>query len=559
MASIDLKSVQLTVRYGGVGPRPRKKRVHSKVKTGCATCRTRRVKCDETKPACNQCTKGKRECPGYHSNIWLFQPRTDTSRSDSLAASTVRPPPSFLPFEDAAGFTSFQYYFEVTQQHLSRFFAAMMSPSFKGKAAIAEAEGVSSTFWQTTFPRLVCAQPIVRQGLLAMTVAHRRLEDTQVPFTTDPDSLKVHVDTLTSLRKNWNTLSVDTILLVSMQLAVAELAAGPSESGLSYLRSGHNIIKQRRVEPESFSAHSAETHIEDFQKAIELMYGAFFCKVDRERATVMDGEEYVALNKPVLPAVALYLPFESLEQAMGGLDAITTCGQRLIAADPETVLQEDIDMLHEQAQSWLRGFANLEITLNADPTFTDQSGLVLIHIHGLLALIYSSVPKTELDYDSHTETFERIIRLVKKYLRVANGKVHDGALPWGISLVNPLFIVATKCREAHIRAYVHQTFNRLRIMAGPWTSCAAYQIASRISRMEFNLASGLDAWMRIPGKDRIRVHSIAFACETTIRLRYKDGQASGRQPLQEHKFTIKPCSQQILLNKVSRIMVLSLA
>ncbi|WPG99404.1 Hypothetical protein R9X50_00221800 [Acrodontium crateriforme] len=33
-----------------------------RVKTGCYTCRERRVKCDESRPACEKCRRGKREC-----------------------------------------------------------------------------------------------------------------------------------------------------------------------------------------------------------------------------------------------------------------------------------------------------------------------------------------------------------------------------------------------------------------------------------------------------------------------------------------------------------------
>lgn len=32
---------------------------------GCKLCRARRIKCDETKPACLKCLKSKRQCPGY--------------------------------------------------------------------------------------------------------------------------------------------------------------------------------------------------------------------------------------------------------------------------------------------------------------------------------------------------------------------------------------------------------------------------------------------------------------------------------------------------------------
>ncbi|KAG4439885.1 hypothetical protein IFR05_004609, partial [Cadophora sp. M221] len=38
---------------------------HAKVKTGCITCRKRRVKCDETRPSCLRCLKYGTQCSGY--------------------------------------------------------------------------------------------------------------------------------------------------------------------------------------------------------------------------------------------------------------------------------------------------------------------------------------------------------------------------------------------------------------------------------------------------------------------------------------------------------------
>ncbi|KAL2268141.1 hypothetical protein VTJ83DRAFT_2987 [Remersonia thermophila] len=39
---------------------------------GCQMCRQRRIKCDETKPVCNQCIKARRQCPGYRDEFDLI-------------------------------------------------------------------------------------------------------------------------------------------------------------------------------------------------------------------------------------------------------------------------------------------------------------------------------------------------------------------------------------------------------------------------------------------------------------------------------------------------------
>ncbi|CAH2355425.1 hypothetical protein CLIB1423_26S00518 [[Candida] railenensis] len=46
----------------------RKKIMHTRTRTGCLTCKRRRVKCDEGKPGCNNCLKSNRKCDGYAEN-----------------------------------------------------------------------------------------------------------------------------------------------------------------------------------------------------------------------------------------------------------------------------------------------------------------------------------------------------------------------------------------------------------------------------------------------------------------------------------------------------------
>ncbi|PCG89789.1 Hypothetical protein PENO1_102650 [Penicillium occitanis (nom. inval.)] len=43
----------------------KKRPIHRRSNNGCITCRIRRVKCDEAKPACKRCTSTGRRCDGY--------------------------------------------------------------------------------------------------------------------------------------------------------------------------------------------------------------------------------------------------------------------------------------------------------------------------------------------------------------------------------------------------------------------------------------------------------------------------------------------------------------
>ncbi|KAF2722860.1 hypothetical protein K431DRAFT_221480 [Polychaeton citri CBS 116435] len=54
-----------TLPSGMIGARKTGKEIKRRTKTGCLTCRKRRIKCDEGHPTCRNCQKSKRECLGY--------------------------------------------------------------------------------------------------------------------------------------------------------------------------------------------------------------------------------------------------------------------------------------------------------------------------------------------------------------------------------------------------------------------------------------------------------------------------------------------------------------
>ncbi|KAF2091582.1 hypothetical protein K490DRAFT_32436 [Saccharata proteae CBS 121410] len=55
------------------GP-PKNPKLRKRTKTGCLTCRKRRIKCDEARPICRNCTKSKRHCEGYNQRVIFKSP-----------------------------------------------------------------------------------------------------------------------------------------------------------------------------------------------------------------------------------------------------------------------------------------------------------------------------------------------------------------------------------------------------------------------------------------------------------------------------------------------------
>lgn len=66
--------------------------------TGCGTCRSRHVKCDETRPFCQNCQHQNLPCPGYERQLNWVKEDTDAdadAHHDSSGADRVFRRPLF--------------------------------------------------------------------------------------------------------------------------------------------------------------------------------------------------------------------------------------------------------------------------------------------------------------------------------------------------------------------------------------------------------------------------------------------------------------------------------
>jgi hypothetical protein len=79
-------------------PRPGTKRKITRTRTGCQTCRDRKVKCGEEKPQCLNCQRTNHVCPGY-APATVFKARRGSRQQQPDSASPGEtdgsiPPPS---------------------------------------------------------------------------------------------------------------------------------------------------------------------------------------------------------------------------------------------------------------------------------------------------------------------------------------------------------------------------------------------------------------------------------------------------------------------------------
>ncbi|KAA8568375.1 hypothetical protein EYC84_007411 [Monilinia fructicola] len=119
-------------------PAPRRRKGGPKVKTGCQTCKIRRVKCDEAKPSCKRCVSTGRRCDGYATDLKRLSPEVQS-------VSEIQRIPTLLPgtVEERR---AFQYFVSNTATELSGYF--------------------DSSFWEHLILQASVTEPSLRYAIL---------------------------------------------------------------------------------------------------------------------------------------------------------------------------------------------------------------------------------------------------------------------------------------------------------------------------------------------------------------------------------------------------------
>ncbi|CZS82995.1 unnamed protein product [Fusarium graminearum] len=148
----DMVQVLIERSAASGASRPRQRAYHTKSRTGCRTCKIRKVRCDEQQPACDRCTSTARVCDGYAPH----KPSSSISQSPSPQRHNS-PNPTVdlrlvLPRQSPEEVRSYSYFLEVTAPSLAGSFYA--------------------DFWLSELPRVCLSDPAIWHAVVSLGSAH---------------------------------------------------------------------------------------------------------------------------------------------------------------------------------------------------------------------------------------------------------------------------------------------------------------------------------------------------------------------------------------------------
>ncbi|KAJ8119094.1 hypothetical protein OPT61_g60 [Boeremia exigua] len=206
---------------------------YKRTKTGCKTCRIRRVKCDEERPSCLKCTSTGRSCDGY------TQHQGDSERQISSYAQVKSTWPS-RALAALPGFGNDMYYLE--------FYYYCVGPKLSGT--------FDTEFWSRTILQMAHAEPGVRTALIALGHLNRYQSGTlqharQTAITMESEDRRFWVNYNKAIRHLITHMTVPSFsaevgLVLCLLFACIEFLQANVDVAFTHIRSGLNIVRELR-------------------------------------------------------------------------------------------------------------------------------------------------------------------------------------------------------------------------------------------------------------------------------------------------------------------------
>ncbi|KAK7182485.1 hypothetical protein DPSP01_010641 [Paraphaeosphaeria sporulosa] len=215
-----------------VADNERKRAKHTRSKRGCAVCRLRKVRCDETRPACTKCNSTGRKCEGY-PDVTLWKPHA--------SPQIIRP--KIATAESSAEQRSFAYFCRNT----SREFAAPFG----------------NEFWKCLVLQVAERERCVKQAIVALGALHESFTDQYLPphlqsplaphhlhrpsWNLTNLATKSYTTALRELQKHIMPDAYDDLhvsLLCCILLTSFEWLRGSYAAAITHLKSGLYILRQ---------------------------------------------------------------------------------------------------------------------------------------------------------------------------------------------------------------------------------------------------------------------------------------------------------------------------
>ncbi|PNP76662.1 hypothetical protein FNYG_10081 [Fusarium nygamai] len=446
-----------------------------KVRTGCLTCKTRRVKCDEGKPTCARCIRGDFVCDGYETQptkheVVLVPP------AQVLPVKFLPLAPSTLPGLDGHSVP----YLDAFRYHVA--------PELSGSFYMDFCEGtiLTGVHQDDSIRQLVLAL-----GALTLAIADDARDTKQTIAQAKPSPLKVwgpssvknrnHAASLKHYLKGVQGLrerlkldpahvSVRTMTVMTILMALFEILQGNHRSVDSILKSVTALLNEHLARERSTEGSKDEI------TSVQHTFLCFSMMCQYSRQIISAIPIYMQINTVSAtepPVFGVDLP----KSLLGRWRLFNSAMMAYIGQAHGVVAMKDTEfiksfhqrgrILYKQALSWREV---IRAYLKSDLDEDHLHRLKLLEIHCIISEIHLDcilIP-CDLSYDRYEETFKTLLDDCTAWLKqqVRNGVPRHITLGEGILV--PLSGIARLCRVHNVRMEALHLIQSITWQEGAW-------------------------------------------------------------------------------------------
>lgn len=531
----------------------RLKRTHNKVRTGCITCRKRRVKCDERKPGCERCAKGDRVCEGYRdvNSKYVEQPRRNADSTVLLPRPNLSNFSTFLDEDNMA--EPFVAFLESTAPRMAACFASMIESIIEDKLTVLHLADKAQYLWKTLIPSASQHDTATRYGAVALSSLHQSLETAQTSAWQNQPFAKYYSKAISAVKEGQCSSSHDQILLPCILFAHCELLMGSSSDALAHILSGTRIISGIQSTGESLPAIVTGV--------IEPVLNGFVAK-SQISGQINSGFYFpVATNALVAELEPVPSCFTSLADADRSLSNVLYRTLMLQALGQPSD-RHLATATRKYANGWSVAFDAFRFASMNDVPELKRWHLFLLAEHRMVQLLLKSMPpEADNNYQHATADFRVMFAQIQTFLieQTQQCDVEEGVrqmFPLHPGFIAPLFFIAIHCRVGEIRNNALELLRDLNITEGHWNSCLAHAIASKVVEMSEEVMLQKARPSGTPGiiPHNVKPLSLEWTSGSRLRLQYLEfGSASSRSDVGEVFIEQRTCQHNVSMSWVSAV------
>ncbi|KAE8422706.1 Alpha/Beta hydrolase protein [Aspergillus pseudocaelatus] len=449
-----------------------------KSKTGCRTCRARRVKCDETPGSCRNCISTGRKC---EYDIQRLPRRLPGNRptAESIVLST-----------NIAG--GFRWKITSDERRCFSFFQHQSLPTIVGY--------FDSPLWQKLVLQMSQVDQAVYHAVVAFAAIHADYEARGNPVTIndlDNSWQRFAIDQcgrayalLTARSASQDPNLQEVTLVCCMLFVLSELMRGYYDLAFTHLRNGLQILKdvgrRQLPDPNPTRASTIEQSLVDTFSHLDVQ-SAYF-GVGELVLPVQSDACLLEWNKGNVTAFHHICEARRvLDSLMGAVFQFHTSVSPLSLTEISVrygyLSKRQFD-LGSQLRQFAQSFDPLYRYLSARCDIKVKRGADIIYLHQLsLSMILDTclLCRTKELLDYYTPTFRTIVALAEvitaSFTELPSILLHMG-------VIAPLFFVSTECSEPEVRWRAIRALQSWPHREGTWDSNLVARIAIETMRIE---------------------------------------------------------------------------